>query len=170
VGEEIHVNVPDNGQNGTGQFTLTVNPNSTVEMGTATLAGAVGSQYLQYTQSMNDLQINDTRPNAAPWSVSGQVTNFQGPGGAFLPAKYLGWAPSVVSAGAGALADPLVAPGYPVTTNPGLSSLQPLAHAVTGHGGAVTTQATLDALLTLQVPTTATAGSYTGTLTLTALS
>ena len=41
----------------------------------------------------------DTRTATAPWSLSGQVSDFSGG----LSGKYLGWTPAVTSGGAGAL-------------------------------------------------------------------
>lgn len=181
--QDIKVSVADNGQNGLGQFTMTVPSNGLITMAlTPGLQGPVGSQYLKYTASLNDVRINDSRPGYPAWSVAGQMGSFAGQGavggttngGFSLPGTALGWLPSILATdlGAGAIAGPQVTPGYPLGGS-GLSVQQILAYAQNGHGGASgqsDAQATLDADLTLQIPTSARPGDYQGTLTLTTLS
>jgi hypothetical protein len=129
---------------------------------TVTLTNAADKgSYLQSTGSLKPVKITDTRAGAPAWSVSGQVGNFTGG----LSGKYLGWTPSVVSAGAGATAGTPVASG--IDTGNGLADSAVLGQATAGHAkGTGSVGADLD----LRVPVTTAPGTYSTTLTLTVLS
>ena len=90
-----------------------------------------------------------------------QVGDFTGG----LDGRYLGWSPTVVTAGAGATAGPAVDSGF-VSGN-GLKDSSVLGSASAGHA---TGTGSIGAGLDLRVPATTDAGTYSTTLTLTALS
>lgn len=141
-----------------GDFTWTIDSNSVVDLGTLTNAGA----YYHATGQINTVTVTDTRTGQAnSWSVSGQLSDFTGG----LSGSHLGWAPKVVTAGAGATAGAAVANS--TDGGPGLAGSQTLGSATDGHSAG---SGTLGADLDLKVPVTTPAGQITATLTLTALS
>jgi hypothetical protein len=115
---------------------------------------------------LRPVTVTDTRPNAAGWAASGQVTEFTAPGGATFAANSLGWTPKVLaqSAGQGVVPGPTVAPGFP--TGDGLSVSQSLAFAP---GGAGRGTASLGADLSLKVGTSLQPGTYQATATFTVI-
>ncbi|XVV15695.1 hypothetical protein ACQP2X_15530 [Actinoplanes sp. CA-131856] len=153
--QEIIVDVPE--QTGEpGEFIWTIDASDrTVTLSTALNRG----DYLQSTGELKPVKVTDTRAGGPAWSVSGVAGAFTGG----LPARYLGWSPSVVTAGAGAQA------GAPVTAGDGegLGASATLGYASDGHAKGT---AVLGAGVDLRLPVTTAAGTYATTLTLTALS
>jgi hypothetical protein len=141
-----------------GEFSWTIDATShAVTLSTAVSHGS----YLQSTGDLKPVKVTDTRAGAPVWSVSGQVGDFNNA----LSGKYLGWTPSVTTAGAGATAGAAVASG--IDAGNGLKDSGTLGSATAGHAKGT---GTLGAGLDLRVPSTTEAGTYTATLTLTALS
>jgi hypothetical protein len=151
--QNITVTVP-------GEFAWSIDPNATVNMSTPTNQGS----YLASTGNINQVSVYDTRPTAPAWTISGQVVDFTG-GPTPLSGSYLGWAPSVATAGAGANAGSLVAPGFP--TGDGLKTPSTLASATAGHTSAGI--AKLAAGLNLHLPLDTPGGTYNTVLTITAV-
>jgi hypothetical protein len=157
-GQDIQVTVP---QAAAGEFGWTIDGrNGLVDLGTATEKDG----YFEATGQLNPIAVTDTRHSRAPWSVSASVGGFRD-GTSTFSGKYLGWTPSVVSAGAGATAGAAVASGY--DGGNGLSVSRELGTAKQGHDKGT---GTLGAALDLKVPDSVDKGSYRATLTITALS
>ncbi len=116
--------------------------------------------YLQSTGELKPVTVTDTRIGGPAWSLSGQVGDFTGG----LSGRYLGWSPSVHTAGGGAQAGPVVPSG--LDSGAGLTAGANLGSAADGH---VKGSAVLGAGLELRLPVTTEPGEYTVTLTLTAL-
>jgi hypothetical protein len=142
-----------------GEFAWSINPNPTVHLTTPVKTGA----FLESGGSINPVTVYDTRAGAPAWNISGQVVDFTGP--ATLSGGYLGWTPSIATAGAGAIAGPVVPAGFP--TGNGLKSSSALATAPTGHTSSGV--ASLASALDLKIPADTAAGLYTTTLTITAI-
>ncbi|MBO9577416.1 MAG: HtaA domain-containing protein [Microbacteriaceae bacterium] len=143
-----------------GELTWTIPDNDPVALGSFVNHGA----YLESTGEINPVTVTDTRSyQANAWSLTGRLGDFSG-GGSTIDGKYLGWAPKVTSAGAGATAGAAIASGW-VSGN-GLKGGGSLGAAADGHIGG---SGSLGADLTLQVPVETPAGSYSATLTLTLL-
>jgi hypothetical protein len=127
-----------------------------------TLSDAVNKgAYLQSTGDLKAVSVTDTRAGSPVWSISGQLGDFTGG----LSGKYLGWTPTVLTAGAGATAGAAVASG--IDAGNGLKDSAALASAAVGHAKGT---ASVGAGLDLRIPVTTDPGTYTATLTLTALS
>lgn len=140
---------------GVGALTLTGVP-AQVDLGTAVLNGGV----LAASGNLNGITVTDTRQlDAADWSLTGQVGNFSD-GTHTLLAKYLGWAPSLVS-GPG-VAGSTVAPA-PGTTD-GLGVSKTLGTGAVTDGQPISV---FNAQLNLAAPANTPAGEYAGTLTIT---
>lgn len=139
------------------QFSLSIPTNPAVNL---TIGPATGGYY-PFTGQLNNVIVTDTRLSAPAWAVTGQVSDFA-PGA--IDGKYLGWTPSVTSAGAGAVAGPAVVSGF--TSGDGLKTASALATAPAAHPLG---SATLTAVLDLRLPTSTPAGSYSAVLTLTAI-
>ncbi|MFF7682384.1 fibronectin type III domain-containing protein [Microbacterium sp. NPDC007973] len=157
-GQDIQVDVPSGAP---GEFGWTINGhNGLVDLGTAEEKNL---QYFEATGQINPISVTDTRASKAAWSVSASVGDFVD-GDKTFEGKYLGWAPKVVTPGAGAAAGAAVGSGY--DGGAGLSTSQVLSSAPMGHDrGAGVVGADLD----LKIPNTIDKGSYRATLTLTAL-
>lgn len=141
-----------------GEFAWTIEgADHAVDLGAAINHGA----YWQATGDLKPVSVSDTRAGRPAWSISGQVGDFTGG----LDGRYLGWSPTVVTAGAGATAGPAVDSGF-VSGN-GLKDSSVLGSASAGHA---TGTGSIGAGLDLRVPATTDAGTYSTTLTLTALS
>jgi hypothetical protein len=156
-GIPIVVSVPEGTTPPTGEFSWRIAGNAAVSLGTATetVSGFSASGALP------NIEVTDTRPTAAEWSLSGTVSDFVGLAGTFSGSG-LGWTPVVANAGAGAEAGTAVLPGV----SGGLSTAKTLAYAPSGH---VLGTATMAAALELEIPAGTAAGSYTGVLTITAV-
>ncbi|MEV4515528.1 adenylyl cyclase [Dactylosporangium sp. NPDC049525] len=141
-----------------GEFSWTID--ATDHSVTLSNAANMGT-FLQSTGQLKPVKVTDTRAGGPAWSLSGQVGDFTGG----LSGKYLGWTPSVIVAGAGAVAGGAVASGF--DSGNGLTDASVLGSAIDGHGKGT---ATLGGGLDLRVPAETAAGTYTTTLTLTALS
>jgi len=153
--ESLNVNVP---QTQSGEFTWSISGSDhSVQLTDAESKGS----YLESTGSIVPIAVTDTRAGGPQWSISGQVSDFTDG----LSGKYLGWSPTVVTAGAGATAGDPVAPG--IDSGNGLTDSSTLASAPDAHPNGT---ATLGADLDLRLPADTTAGSYSATLTITALS
>lgn len=122
---------------------------------------------------INPATVTDTRAGNPGWTVSGQVSNFTGPGS--INGANLGWTPSVVDKAAGqtVTAGSVVAPAAgldpgasPSDLAQGLATARTLATAAAGAGLGT---AHVSASLALNAPTSTPAGHYTATLTLTAI-
>lgn len=134
--------------------------NDLVDLGTAARAG----DHVAATGSINPVRVTDTRATSPAWSVSAQVSDFSADGRT-LSGKHLGWTPTVVTAGGGAVAGDRVASGF--DGGEGLAVSSTLGSAAAGHelGSAL-----LGADLELKLPVETAQGTYRATLTLTALS
>ncbi|BEH02619.1 hypothetical protein brsh051_19000 [Brooklawnia propionicigenes] len=144
-----------------GEFGWTINgTNRLVDLGTAEDHNA---EYYLASGQINPITVTDTRRPKSPWSLSSKVGDFTD-GDKSFSGKYLGWAPNVQEAGAGATAGNAVASGY--DSGSGLSSSRVLGAAAQGHDIG---QAVLGADLNLKIPGTVSSGSYRTTLTITSL-
>ncbi|WP_051797138.1 hypothetical protein [Catenuloplanes japonicus] len=140
-----------------GEFIWSIDGDRSVSLGQA----AFKDTYLQATGDIAPITVTDTRAGGPEWAVSGQISDFSGG----VSGRYLGWTPSVLAPGAGAVAGVVVTPG--LDGGPGLTESATLAAAQGGHPGGTTS---LGAGLDLRLPLTTPAGVYTTTLTVTALS
>ncbi|GAB7044062.1 MULTISPECIES: fibronectin type III domain-containing protein [Catenuloplanes] len=158
--QQIQVNVPTAAP---GEFGWTIDGyNGLVDLGTAR---EVDTTYFAASGQINPILVTDTRRSLAPWSISAGVGDFVDGDKSFSGA-YLGWAPKVITAGAGAVAGP-VAPSAYTAGGDGLSVSRGLASAAQGHErGSAKVGADLD----LRIPGEVDKGSYRTTLTITALS
>ena len=141
-----------------GEFSWSIDAaDHSVALGTAVNNG----DYWEATGSLKPVAVTDTRAGGPAWSVSGQISDFSGG----LDGKYLGWSPTVATAGAGAVAGAVVGSGF--ASGNGLKDASVLGSALDGHAKGT---GSLGAGLDLRVPADTDAGTYTATLTLTALS
>lgn len=158
VGQQVEVDVPELA---TGELVWAVDgTNGIVDLGTTSDRGA----FLEASGAINPIRVTDTRRGAAPWSISAQVSDFTASGATFTGA-HLGWTPTVVEAGGGAVAGSPVAPL--ADGGPGLATSATLGSAASGHALGT---ARLGADLLLKLPAETPEGTYRATLTLTALS
>ncbi|MFE7466945.1 beta-xylosidase [Streptomyces sp. NPDC057499] len=109
--------------------------------------------------SLRTVTVEDYRGGPAGWSLTGKVTDFQGPGGAAIGASALGWTPACTTKA-----------GSPSTCQAG--SAGPVGSAgatlASAPDGTVTGgEFTVDARLALTVPAYTAPGAYSGVLTLT---
>jgi hypothetical protein len=143
----------------TGAFTFTANTNAvtlTVDAANTTGTGNLNG---------NAITVTDTRNTFPGWSVTGQESNFAGPGTASVSGNQLGWTPtSTATLPAGVILGPVVAPAAPGLGTTAAVLAQEHAGANTG-----TSSANLSANLSLLIPAAQAAGAYSGTLTLTAV-
>lgn len=156
--QTVQVAVP---QASPGEFAWSIDGGSDlVDMGTAT------EELDRFTAAgvIKPITVTDTRLGGPQWSISAQVGDFTS-GSQSFSGKYLGWTPTVVTEGAGAVAGAPVAPGF--GSGYGLSVTSTLGQATTGHARG---SGTLGADLELAVPIEVASGTYTAQLTLTALS
>lgn len=158
-GQDIQVTVPDAAP---GDFGWTIDGhNGLVDLGTAV---DHNGDYFEATGQINPITVTDTRRSLAPWSISASVGDFTD-GARSFPGSSLGWTPTLVEAGAGALAGGFVTPA--LDGGAGLSVSRNLGWAGQGHPKGT---AKLGADLDLKVPGDVAKGSYRATLTITALS
>lgn len=167
-GSEVDVSVQIEDA-GTGVLAMSV-------AGTSTSLVEGGSTELvrEFTGALPTVTVTDTRtaeeiPDGAFWWVEGTASSFTGDTGqADIGAENLGWSPSVVDDGSGAVAvGPDVAPALDATEAPnnvGLQGRELLAMALTSEEAIGSWQANAD--LKLQVPIDIAPGSYTSKLTL----
>src|SRR5215469_985679 len=143
----------------TGVFTFTANTNAvtlTVDAANTTGTGNLNG---------NAITVSDTRNTTPGWSVTGQESDFAGPGTASISGNQLGWTPtSTATLPAGVILGPVVAPASPGLGTTAAVLAQEHAGANTG-----TSSAALSANLALAIPAAQAAGAYAGTLTLTAV-
>ncbi len=157
-GQDIQVDVPTGAP---GEFGWTINGhNGLVDLGTAEEKNL---QYFEATGQINPITVTDTRRSKAAWSVSASVGDFIDNGKTFK-GSFLGWAPKVVTPGAGAVAGAAVGSGY--DGGDGLAVSRVLGSAPAGHDRSA---GVVGADLDLKVPNSIDKGSYRATLTLTAL-
>jgi hypothetical protein len=156
--QELQVTVP---KADAGEFGWSIDgTNALVDLGTATESG----DHYAAVGTINPIRVTDTRVAGPAWSISAQVSDFTS-GAKSFSGKYLGWTPTVVEAGGGAVAGAKVESGF--EGGDGLSASSTLGSAATGHARG---SAKLGAGLDLQIPMDATDGTYKATVTLTALS
>lgn len=156
--QNLQVTVPTGDD---GEFLWSIDgTNDLIDLGVAVDSG----DHFAASGLINPVRVTDTRRSGAPWSVSAQVTDFDSNVASFS-GKYLGWTPSVVEQGGGALAGDAVESGF--VSGDGLSVSSTLGHAPSGHERG---SAKLGAELDLRIPIDATDGTYRATLTITALS
>ncbi|WP_229733156.1 FN3 domain-containing metallophosphoesterase family protein [Conyzicola nivalis] len=156
--QELQVTVP---KADAGEFGWSIDgTNALVDLGTATESG----DHYAAVGTLNPIRVTDTRVAGPEWSISAQVSDFTS-GSTSFSGKYLGWTPTVVEAGGGAVAGAKVESGF--EGGNGLSVSSTLGSAATGHARG---SAKLGAGLDLQIPMDATDGTYKATVTLTALS
>lgn len=109
--------------------------------------------------SLNTVTVQDFRGGAAGWSLTGKVTDFDGPGGAAIDAGRLSWTPVCLD---GADSPSHCAAGSPGTVGKDGATLASAPdQALTGG------QFTVDARLSLNVPAYTKPGAYSAVLTLT---
>jgi hypothetical protein len=128
----------------------------------------------QFTGELPTVTVTDTRtaeeiPDGAFWWVEGTASSFVGDAGQEpIGAENLGWSPSLLDDGSGAVAvGPDVAPALDTEEAPnnvGLQGRELLAMALTSEEAIGSWEA--NALLTLQVPADVEPGSYTSNITL----
>ena len=156
-----------------GSLTISVANTSPVTLPAPVLNAA--ATLLTTSGDINPVTVTDTRAGDPGWTVSGQISDFAGPGSASINGANLGWTPKLVDNGAGQTvtpggvvnAAPGIAPGAsPADPALGLKTARTLARTASGHGIGT---AHVSATLALNVPTTTVAGSYSATLTLTAI-
>jgi chitinase len=149
-----------------GPLTLSVPDNSPVDIGLITLNGA--DQIVD--GALNPVTVIDSRGTNGGWSLTGQVTDFQGSASGIIPAVDLGWHPTA-SVATGNLnlvhnnpTTPVVIAGRPLTPGAGLST----AHSLCSSSpGASTGRFTCGGALHLGVPFDTPVGSYSAVLTIT---
>jgi hypothetical protein len=143
----------------TGAFTFTAN--TTAVTLTVDSANTTGTGNLDG----NAITVTDTRNTFPGWSVTGQESNFAGPGTASISGNQLGWTPtSTATLPTGVILGPVVAPASPGLGTTAAVLAQEHSGANTG-----TSSANLSANLLLAIPAAQAAGTYSGTLTLTAV-
>jgi hypothetical protein len=108
---------------------------------------------------LNKVTVQDFRGGSAGWSLTGKVTDFQGPGGATIDAKKLGWLPGCTTVEGSPSTCAAGRPVYLGADAATLASAPDSAHT----GG----EFVAEAALTLNVPKFTPAGSYSAVLTLT---
>lgn len=156
--QQLQVTVP---KADAGEFGWSIDgTNALIDLGTATESG----DHYAAVGTINPIRVTDTRAAGPQWSISAQVSDFAS-GAKSFSGKYLGWTPTVVEAGGGAVAGAKVASGF--DSGNGLATSSTLGSTVAGHARG---SAKLGAGLDLQIPVDATDGTYTATITLTALS
>ncbi|WP_335936961.1 beta-xylosidase [Streptomyces sp. PTD5-9] len=109
--------------------------------------------------SLATVTVEDYRGGPAGWSLTGKVTDFQGPGGAVIGASALSWTPACATK-----------PGSPSTCVAGSRGPVGSAGATlasTPDAAATGGEFTVDARLALSVPAYTAPGAYSGVLTLT---
>jgi hexosaminidase len=148
-------------------LSLAVSSNTPVLMAPATLNG----QDQRVSGTLNPVTVVDPRGTNAGWSLTGQVSDFQGAPSGIIPAADLGWTPTagvnqspvtdLVRVGTQA---PAVSAGAPVAPGSGLN----LARSLCSSGqGASTGSFTCAGALSLGVPFDTPVGAYTAVLTIT---
>ena len=156
--QELQVVVP---KAETGEFGWSIDgTNALVDLGTAVDAG----DHYAAVGTINPIRVTDTRAAGPEWSISAQVSDFTS-GDKSFSGKYLGWTPTVVEAGGGAVAGAKVKSGF--EGGDGLSVSSTLGSAAAGHARG---SAKLGAGLDLQIPVEISDGTYKAVVTLTALS
>nr|WP_062337213.1 metallophosphoesterase family protein [Herbidospora sakaeratensis] len=159
-GQALSVDVPNAAP---GEFGWTIDGyNGLVDLGTAE---EKNGDHFEAAGSINPIVVSDNRRSQAPWSISASVSDFSD-GAKTFAGSYLGWAPKVVEAGAGARAGNPVVSGFD-DNGQGLAKSRGLGSADQGHPKGV---AKLGADLTLKIPGDVENGGYRATLTITALS
>ncbi len=148
-----------------GALVMSVAPeNREVDLGALTLNAAAD----RYTAAgaLKPITVTDTRADNPGWNASGRVRAFTTADGQQFGGKYLGWAPTVVSASANQAVTPgpQVASGF-ISGN-GLSAWSQLGTAMAGAGRGT---AQLGAALNLEAPLDLTPGTYRALLILTAI-
>ncbi|MGW3087618.1 beta-xylosidase [Streptomyces sp. NPDC001108] len=131
-----------------------VQDGDTVEMSAVDLGRGGASR-----GSLRTVTVEDYRGGPAGWSLTGKVTDFQGPGGATIGASALGWTPACTTK-AGSPSTCLAGSAGPVGSGGATLASAPNG-TVTGG------EFTVDARLALTVPAYTAPGAYSGVLTLT---
>lgn len=158
AGQTINAVVPATGPGGA--FSLSVPTSGAIGL----TPGTPTAGYFPFAGALNAMSLTDTRAAGPGWSVSGVASAFNTL--STDSAKYLGWTPKVLTAGASAVAGGVVLNALDTTAGPGLQTAQGLA---TGTSGAGTGTASLGADLNLKLPASTPPGTYSATLTLTAI-
>ncbi|MGA1836112.1 glycoside hydrolase family 97 N-terminal domain-containing protein [Herbiconiux sp. 11R-BC] len=160
--EQVQVAIPKAGTGEPGEFVWNIDgTNTLVDLGTATQSG----DHFAAVGSINPVRVTDTRVPAPQWSLSAQVSDFRSADGSrSFSGTYLGWTPTLVEAGGGAVVGAPVLSGFESGT--GLSTASTLGSGAAGH---VAGSAKLGAALDLRFPVSVSDGTYQATLTLTAL-
>ena len=146
-------------------LSLSIPNNTPVVLGAVKLNG----QDQIVTGSLNPVSVADPRGTNVGWSLTGQVSDFQGSASGSIAAANLGWTPtaSFVPGTLGLVhtgTSPTVTPGVTVTPGNGLSSSRTLCY---GSPGASTGLFNCGGTLRLGVPFDTPVGTYTGVLTIT---
>ncbi|MCX5112060.1 WxL domain-containing protein [Streptomyces sp. NBC_00378] len=142
--------------------------NTSIEAGTLSMVQAGDSVEMSAVDfgrggasrgSLQTVTVEDFRGGPAGWSLTGKVTDFQGPGGATIGASALSWTPVCATK-----------PGSPSTCAAGSEGSVGSAGATlasTPNGTVTGGEFTVDARLALNVPAYTAPGAYSGVLTLT---
>jgi hypothetical protein len=168
---DVDVNVNIEALPPVGALTLSVAANST----TLTEVDSGDENIRQFDGDLPEVTVTDDReevPAGVFWYVTGQASDFAGPGGASITAGHLGWTPKLITEGNGEVAeggevgtvlDPQSDPN-----NVGIGTGEDLlALALDSGEAAVVGEWKAGADLFLKTPKTVTPGAYTSTLTLT---
>ncbi|WP_298040254.1 glycerophosphodiester phosphodiesterase family protein [uncultured Microbacterium sp.] len=157
--QSLAVSIPEAVQP-SGEFTWRFSSQDVVSFGEAT---ALGDSFVA-SGALNEIEITDTRSNpSSPWSLSGRAADFIS-GDESFGADALGWAPRLVSEGAGAIAGDAVEAGV----GSGLTEGAVLVSAAGDEFKGLET-AVVSADLALRLPVGQAAGAYTSTLTVTVI-
>ena len=142
-----------------GELSWRVAGPGTVDLGIA----SVEAESFLATATLPEVVVTDTRAGGPAWRVTGQASDFEGEAGV-VRARHLGWAPTLLEPGGGAVAGEVVAPRLAGGT--GLAKARTLAVAPHGHPAG---SATLGGTLELRAPLGAGPGRYRAVLTITAV-
>ncbi|MFH8253170.1 hypothetical protein ACH3VR_22575 [Microbacterium sp. B2969] len=167
---DVDVNVNIEALPPVGALTMTVDSNAS----TLTESTSADPEVRRFTGTLPTVTVTDDReevPAGAFWYVTGQASDFAGPGGASITAGHLGWSPRLLTEGNGE-----VAPGDEVGTvldpqtdpnNVGVVDNDLLALALDSNDARPTGEWKATADLTLKTDKHVTPGAYSSTLTLT---
>lgn len=120
------------------------------------------------TATLPGVVVTDARAGGPAWRVTAEVSDFTSDAGT-IRARHLGWLPTLLSTGGGAVVGDMVPPRLASTDGKGkgLAVARTLGFAPAGHAKG---SATLGGTLELLAPLGTKAGSYRAVLTITAVS
>ncbi|MFH8248734.1 hypothetical protein ACH3VR_00015 [Microbacterium sp. B2969] len=168
---DVDVNVNIEALPPVGALTMSVAQDST----TLAEVASADADVRQFDGTLPTVTVSDDReevPAGAYWYVTGQTSDFVGPGTAKITAGHLGWTPKLLTDGNGEVAegDPigtvLDAPTAEVPWNTGIGSGEDLL-AIAPDSSTAQGEWKANAGLSLKTPKDVTPGAYSATLTLT---